>query len=406
MYEQQTRDALSKVKSFYDTYNNGVLIKRVWDTSYSSCMGKQQSLFGWREKRKLSRVYKLLNPHACTIDRTQCTSVSSLNPIKFKGAGTYEYACGGEILANSYKGCYPNSDLRFLKSYSAPSAINLRRMDRALVSAYAKAKSPQLPGIVMLAELKETLAMLRSPLQGVTKLIVQLFKKKKGWTNSKTVSEMTSQWLEYRYGIMPLILSIVDIQKAINTLLWNGYPLDLVHEGTSTLIQESEQLESVLYGTIRLNTKVRVREIVTVGASLTVQLKADRMAFYGFRLTDVPSAAFELIPLSFVWDWFFNVGDWIQAITPDPGLNVLASTCSIAQKYEASAELLSASWMYGTLTKTTDPHLYRYKKERLDRYVNPSLPLLPVLADEFFNYNRILDSISLLWGRASTKIKF
>jgi len=44
---------------------------------------------------------------------------------------------------------------------------------------------------------------------------------------------------------------------------------------------------------------------------------------FGFRWADLPSTAWELIPFSFVADWFLSIGNFIGAISPKSGVRYL-----------------------------------------------------------------------------------
>jgi hypothetical protein len=45
---------------------------------------------------------------------------------------------------------------------------------------------------------------------------------------------------------------------------------------------------------------------------------------YGLGLENIPSAIWEVIPYSFIIDWFVNAGDYIKACTPKADVKVLA----------------------------------------------------------------------------------
>jgi len=46
---------------------------------------------------------------------------------------------------------------------------------------------------------------------------------------------------------------------------------------------------------------------------------------YGLSLRDIPGSAWELLPWSFVVDFFFNVGSYVEAIVPSGNVSALAS---------------------------------------------------------------------------------
>jgi hypothetical protein len=74
-----------------------------------------------------------------------------------------------------------------------------------------------------------------------------------------------------------------------------------------------------------------VRHTAHVSATISVTVKAGSLYHFthgldavnrgwGVRLTDIPSAAWQLVPGSFVLDWFLGVNSFIQAMTPIAGL--------------------------------------------------------------------------------------
>lgn len=170
-----------------------------------------------------------------------------------------------------------------------------------------------------LAEGKETLAMLLSAVKAVRRPL-QSFQAarnaimRNGKLSPKQVKQqLESKWMEYRYAIMPCIYSVRDIvellekqgdvyktSRAKKTLTYehkcnwdrnlNGKPIWLYRETTGTVTVRAVgkcwyDLEALK---LRLFDQVGINPFVT---------------------------AWELIPFSFVVDWFANIGDWVLAQT-------------------------------------------------------------------------------------------
>lgn len=164
-----------------------------------------------------------------------------------------------------------------------------------------------------MAELKETLGYLLSILQKVRHPL-KSFKDakavldKKDW-KGKTVEyhdAVTSLWMQYRYAIMPLVYSAQDIKSVI--------------EHRSDLYRTERE-----YSKIDLNKEApRDRDscyfydVVTGSATVRSVGKARYSSEVNLRLIDsigsnIATTAWELIPFSFVVDWFLNIGDFLSS---------------------------------------------------------------------------------------------
>jgi len=137
--------------------------------------------------------------------------------------------------------------------------------------------------------------------------------------------------LEYRYGWTPLVHDIVDNLKALNAQALRDelspkafLAVNSVKEGSS----DSSTILSVQTGGGRfsglqtLTHKVKVRAYAKYTVSNPSGL-ANRMSEFG--IFDVPKAIWELVPLSFAFDWIIPVGTWLSAVQPKVGVNVIES---------------------------------------------------------------------------------
>lgn len=68
-----------------------------------------------------------------------------------------------------------------------------------------------------------------------------------------------------------------------------------------------------------------ITENVTVRAGVLYQSSLKPQDDFGLRASDIPSTAWELIPFSFLADYVFNVGDYIEALMAPARANMLAS---------------------------------------------------------------------------------
>lgn len=292
------------------------------------------------------------------------------------------------------------SDLRFVAT-SAPEVYYSDR-EYALQKAYAKANETTAHLMVTVAELRETLRMLRNPLYGLRKFLVKLLTRKKRYRKSPFDDVARDTWLEYRYGVMPLILDANDILAAYKAKASNIYKADATVRRRNPISKWSK-LYDVGAG-YQTTFDFELSEVFKTSAGLYTSV-ADP-GIWGLGATQVLPTVWELIPWSFVWNWFLDVDTWINAlmassITPQSGYVSFRSSTQV--------KAVPVSWFNTkgpvgnsppscSVTKTT---------ERLIRSKDLKVNLATVHFNNAFttSWRRMVDSVALTWRRPGEIIK-
>lgn len=126
-----------------------------------------------------------------------------------------------------------------------------------------------------------------------------------------TSKGLANNWLEYKYGWMPVLQ---DIHGAAKTLADTLYKPRQNYFSASASRVENWGGKDGMNGVIRYKAKVWCRVSVNT-PSLSLGNK--------IGLLNPLTVAWELIPFSFVADWFVNVGDCIAEATAFTGLTIL-----------------------------------------------------------------------------------
>lgn len=214
-------------------------------------------------------------------------------------------------------------------------------------------------GGIFLGELGESLRMIRHPARAIREGIHSYGKAVKKRTNLvKNVRELNNivseTWLEYSFGWKPLINDVIEGAETLSRI---------VHEerkdgkrvsasGISENVTRTNNIKRSV-GYLNYDYRTRIRDKVEVkyrGYVKNEPANGSRSVvardLLGFRWQDFPATIWELIPYSFLVDYFTNIGDvitcWGQQFTDTAWVNR-----TIIRTISADLEMTprSAEWM-------------------------------------------------------------
>jgi hypothetical protein len=255
-----------------------------------------------------------------------------------------------DTISAAYNG-YGTNTGELGNSFILGHGLNVSASDeaQALTKIYSRIRQESygVNGLLVLGELRETIHMIRHPLEsvrkGVTKYLdvlkaerlkVQKFRQRKSETSvdfgrrkAHIVKDaMSGSWLELQFGIKP---AISDVKEIVSTALdiLTGEPKRARVSGTSktepyVLNESSRQQKYICVNMDKVFNKIShasVRYVVGLkhtldGPGTLLNQTKERM---GFQVQNFIPTIYELIPYSFLLDYFVNLGDIVEASCTD-----------------------------------------------------------------------------------------
>lgn len=333
--------------------------------------------------------------HIDTFPGAHITGDSRNPPSCQKGNGQY-----GELYCADY-------DMRIvtdISSYNFDSNLE----QRAVVKALSKLKGQQVNLAVAIGERAETAELLISTLSGLTQAARSLRKGNlRGVARGLGLSKVHSpkgqtfpqKWLEYQYGWAPLYQDVFGAVKEL-------------HQKDN----EEPQRNSVSVHALMKNSKEDYRKgDYNYARGVSHYTKTDEGCFVRLDyflqnpflqslarlgITNPVEVAWELVPFSFVVDWFLPVGNYISAFDAALGFQFRGGSCSRFVRRTTN------NGMYGTAPSPSNPYLFSQstygtahcRGMKLSRtvYSSSPLPRIPSLKNPFpKNGKHIANAIAL-----------
>jgi len=227
------------------------------------------------------------------------------------------------------------------------------------------------------------------------------FRKKFFRGASDSFIALSSMWLGYRYGIMATYYDVESWCTVFSERRSKPRSRYVVAKNSS--YDSGNNISLVSDGTFaKTYFKQRYMRFSRTSCGVLCTMMESEDPSYSLGMRSVLSTAWELVPFSFVLDWFIDAGTRIQALESDWIRPVLGSWCthrstltSIRHFYtEPKAPTIIGnerlSWVdghnEGLLTEET--HI-------VERIANPSLSLLPNIQLRL-NFKRVADGVALV----------
>jgi len=209
---------------------------------------------------------------------------------------------------------------------------------------------------------------------------------------------LSNQWLAYRYGWTPLYMEVVGMaEQCAKTFELERPPLFTIRS-----FSEAEVLntyESTRSGTNEWywsfpSSKTRVSVLLQERYGTWATVTADKPALKTlseFGVTDFATTAFELLPLSFVANWFVPVGSFISSLTALQGVRVLDAGTSFCSEVTTD-ESITEGWGHSTAQVFAKDMTYSRSKIIDTADLRPDYARI-TLSD---NWRHMVDGIALL----------
>jgi hypothetical protein len=291
-----------------------------------------------------------------------------------------------EEVGHEYSGTYvPFSERSTLPGLLDPRSITdeLRQhiVDTAVTSAHANVSMNDLLALATMAEAGKTCDFLVNTLGRAVRIgraarRLELRKLRR----EIRFKEFKERYMECRYAIRPLIYDVNGVVKALKTHRTSNRQTFRGRE-SSTSSNEDTVIGAVYFPGVAVDVNRISTVEITARAGVLCQVDSSMLAsFGGDRLAET---AWELIPFSFIIDWFANVGKTIGAWAPKAGVSQLASWVAVREIATMTNDVVncrSTFWdqpSQASNSASTGAAQYGKKITYLHRYPSPALRTWP-----------------------------
>jgi hypothetical protein len=389
----------------YKVRNDGSPTESVFQYGSGICLGNFQRIESVRTERFQPGIFRV-NP--VTIEKSTGISSTSTGQVYYRLGATGYKRWDGNFSCFGAGYLYSHRDSKLFD-------YNTSRAQASMAKSVANATNLDLNLATDLAELSETIAMIRDPVCEFVKMLrtptewrskASLAATVKRRVNARAYADQTaSSWLLYRYGLVPLAKQIESYLEYFSSQLEN-VELHKLRRAKGSCKAGGDVSFSYSNITTPFNVKLSFQ------GSINYKVKSTTSTYYtfigiptkqerlGLSALDIPEAVWERLYLSFVWDWFIGIGDWLAGLKFDL-YRELTGMCTSHKVVETcTISCTKATNSTGTIIYDTPSDVFSTTTERLVRVVNPnsSLPRIPVV-NSAMNLLRQIDAVTLLWQR-------
>jgi len=280
----------------------------------------------------------------------------------------------------------------------AQPSISDSVIGEAITAAWSNISANEADILVQLGEAKETVSSLKSIFLRAWKIFKYIKRLNiKALAGELTPKQLSDRYMEARYALRPLMYDAKGIMSLFNTTeekarqTFRSYKECINTETYENVTLRNLSGESptgrIYYGNQLAIRTLEVRAGVLTAVEAIANSQFSRMGFF-----DLVESGWELVPLSFVVDWFFNIGKFIASWTPNYGFKTLASWYVVNDTTYLTSTVTSAVNTVAANYEDTFAVTGSISKIETVKYrcPNPSRPTLPMFTINM-NYWKTLD---------------
>lgn len=350
--------------------------------------------------RRRSRGEVIINPFETVTIKRDCTLDGPSAAYKCSTGGPYTMVCErayfGAALAGA-KAVMPT----FPSLFSPEELLNAKEI--AATKCWAAINKEETQTLVFLAELGQTISLLRNPLRSIQSFLSKVRSDKEknasAALRSLTVGQyLAKEWLTYRYGWSQLYRDVYSTLKALEKDERTGLLNAIGHYR-----MEKENTESLVIDSSPFRVYANRTTIEKISVKCGVFYKGSRSTkdYLGLTPEALLETAWEVIPYSFVVDWVVGVQSYLKGLIAQLSTPVLGSYTTVRQTFIKTAYPTStvarpadaANWnVTGDVRGTISVSMY--KTTRTPGILPPALKFDLKIQD--FLDIRVLDSLALI----------
>lgn len=161
-----------------------------------------------------------------------------------------------------------------------------------------------------------------------------------------SLSELSDRYMEARYAIRPLAYDLHGVYSALKE------EREYIRRTFRGYASDSVQLKDTLLNqplVWSMTSKWDRQATYTVSARAGVLCDVNISALTTYGVDQTAESIWELLPFSFVADWFANIGDTIAAWTPNHGVRQRASWVTVRETRTFTNTMTGAASSYASL---------------------------------------------------------
>jgi hypothetical protein len=222
-----------------------------------------------------------------------------------------------------------------------------------------------------------------------SKLAPRTYRKwKRSSTSGKaklTTDIISDAWLEARYAWRPLMYDAQGVVKALNRAYVNSRVT--FRGGDNSEDTDEGQFDFTVDDK---SYHVEWNSTIVQSARAGLMCQADIGSGASLGLYNVASTVWELVPFSFIVDWFVNTGGLLSKLNYNPNVKTLASWITYRSERKVTA-IITITAPDGSESQMN----YSFDTKLMDRDDNVEQPALSI--DVNLDASKVVDAAALLW---------